>query len=178
MSMDAPGGHLWLSTRVGETVTRGGCERGCMADGDLLPDAVWDRHANPLSGWTRLLATPVLMAAIYLRRPRLLAATLLFLVVNPVLFPEPDEAATDDFMYRVVRAEEAWDDAGNAVLGLDYPQVLNALNVGATVYALYAALRRRPLGTVLGTAATMGLKLWYVAELVRRYDAGEIGTTD
>jgi hypothetical protein len=95
-----------------------------------------------------------------------------------VLFPEPDEAAADDFMYGVVRAEEAWDDAGNAVLGLDYPQVLNTLNVGATVYALYAALRRRPLGTVLGTAATMGLKLWYVAELVRRYDAGEIGATD
>jgi hypothetical protein len=145
-----------------------------MSDDDLLPDAVWDRHANPLSGWSRLLATPVLFAAIYWRRPRLLLATVAFLVLNPVLFSPPDEDAADDFMYRVVRAEEAWDDTGNSVLALTYPQVLNVLNLGAAAYALVAAVRRRPLGTALGCAATMGLKLWYVGELVRRYDRGDL----
>ncbi|MFC7226404.1 hypothetical protein N0B31_03235 [Salinirubellus salinus] len=141
-----------------------------MSDRSLLPGSVWNRHANPKSGWSRLLTTPVLMAAIYLRKPRLLLATLAFLVVNPVLFPEPTEDQQDEFMYRVVRAEEAWTDSGRPLFGLEYPQLLNGLNVFASVYALYAALTRDPKGTVVGTAATMVLKLWFVGELVRWYD--------
>jgi hypothetical protein len=144
-----------------------------MPGNSVLPDSVWDRHANPLSGWTRLLATPVLLAAIYRRNPRLLLATVAFLVVNPLLFPEPDEGQHEAFMYRVVRGEEAWAASGRSLFGLDYPQLLNVLNVGTSLYALYAAVKRDAPGTAFGTAATMALKLWFVAELVQWYDASE-----
>jgi hypothetical protein len=139
-------------------------------DAGLLPKAVWNRHANPKSGWSRMLSTPLLMGAIYLRKPRLLLATLLFVVVNPVLFPEPTEAQQDDYMCRVVRPEVAWTDSGRPLVGLEYPQVLNILNGGATLYAVYAAVKRQPTETAVGTAAAMALKLWFVWALVRWHD--------
>ncbi|WP_425492879.1 DUF6653 family protein [Natrinema amylolyticum] len=72
--------------------------------GRYATDAVWDRHSNPKSEWTRLLAYPVLIAAGFARRWRLVALTGLFLLVNPLLFPEP-ESTSDNWMSIVVRAE-------------------------------------------------------------------------
>jgi hypothetical protein len=46
---------------------------------------------------------------------------------------------------------------------------LNYLSVPATVLALYGAIRRRPRLTVVGGALTMVLKIWFVDELVGRY---------
>jgi hypothetical protein len=137
----------------------------------MLPDRVWDRHANPKSGWTRLLAHPVLIAAIYTRKWRLFAAAVAFLVINPVLFSEP-ESAEEAWMSRVVRAEQRWTDAGEPLFGIGFPQVLNLVQVPVFCYNLYAAARRRPLGAVLSTAAAMGLKLWFVNELVKRTENG------
>lgn len=132
----------------------------------MLPDDAWARHSNPRSGWTRLLAYPVLIVAIYARDRRLLAGTLGFLAVNPVLFSEP-EAETDAWMSRVVRAEQCWTDAGNPLFGLGFPQVLNLLQVPVFAYNVYVAVKRRPVETAVATAGTMALKLWFVNELVK-----------
>lgn len=134
----------------------------------MLPDAVWNRHANPKSGWTRLLAYPVLVAAVYARNVPLLGATIAFLVVNPLLFPEPDPEE-GDWMTDAVRAEQWWTETDRPLVGLGFPQVLNLLLVPVFAYNLIAAVRRRPVATVVTTVATMALKLWFVAELVVRY---------
>ena len=131
-----------------------------------LSDVFWSRHANPWSSGTRILSTPVLVYAIYRRNRRLLVATLAFVVVNPVLFPRP--ARTDRWLSRIVLAERAWIDEGNGTLGLGYPNVLNLLNVPASVLAVYAAIRRRPVATVLATGVAMALKLWWVDAIVRQ----------
>ena len=131
-----------------------------------LADAFWARHANPWSSGTRILSTPVLVYAIYSRRRRLLVATLAFVAVNPVLFPRP--ARTDGWLSRIVLAEREWIDAGNGTTGLSYPNVLNLLNVPASLLALYAAVRRRPLATFLATATAMALKLWWVDAILHR----------
>ena len=130
-----------------------------------LSDVFWARHANPWSSGTRILATPVLMYAIYRRNLRLLAATLAFVAVNPVLFPRP--ARTDRWLSRIVLAEREWIGEGNGTMGLDFPNVLNLLNVPASLLAVYAAVRRRPVATLLATATAMVLKLWWVDAIVR-----------
>ncbi|MDF9747020.1 DUF6653 family protein [Natrinema salsiterrestre] len=142
----------------------------------MLPDFVWDRHSNPKSGWTRLLAYPVLIAAGFTRRWRLLALTVAFLVCNPLLFPEP-ESESDDWMHTVVRAEQQWSDRGRPFIGLGFPQILNLLQLPVFASNIYAVYERRPVATVVTTAATMGLKLWFVAELVRRYDPADGSTS-
>lgn len=140
-----------------------------------LREAFWRRHSNPKSGWSRVATLPALLYAVHERRPRLAAAVLAFVALNPLLFPPPDD--DDAWMTRVVLAERWWtDERGEPVLGLSYPHVLNLLNVPVTGYALAAAARRRPRSTAVGCAASMLLKLWYVAALVRRYDAREDGS--
>lgn len=129
-------------------------------------DAFWERHASPWSAGTRILASPVLVYAIYRRWRRLLGATLAFLLLNPVLFPRPER--TDNWLSRGVLAERDWIRAGNPTVGPDYPDVLNLLSALSWLLALSAAVRRRPLATVLATAAAMALKLWWIEEVIRR----------
>ena len=136
---------------------------------EQLEKQFWARHSNPKSGWSRVPTGPILMYAVYRRDWQLLLAALLWAAINPVLFPPPktDEA----WMTRAVLAERWWiRDEGNRTLGLTYPNVCNSGSAIAAVYTLYAAWRQRPVGTVLGTALTVGLKLWWLQTLVRHYD--------
>ena len=137
-----------------------------------LEDAFWTRHANPWSGGTRYAVSPVLAYAIYRRDWRLLGLTLAFAAVNPVLFPPPRD--TDNWLSHAVLAEHVWIEAGNGTLGTDYPNVLNLLNVPVTLYALYAAARRRPVGAAAGTALQMALKTLWVEAVIRRTGVREV----
>ena len=136
---------------------------------EQLEKQFWARHSNPKSGWSRVPTGPILMYAVYRRDWQLLLAALLWAAINPFLFPPPktDEA----WMTRAVLAERWWiRDEGNRTLGLAYPNVCNSGSAIAAVYTLYTAWRQRPVRTALGTALTVGLKLWWLQALVRHYD--------
>ncbi|WP_254543581.1 DUF6653 family protein [Halomarina pelagica] len=134
-----------------------------------LEDAFWERHSNPKSGWSRTLLGPLLVVALYRRDRRLFALVVLATVLNPIAFGRPDPDA-DGWMTRAVRAERWWLDEGNGAFGLGWPNVLNALNVPLFGYALYAAYARKPIRAAVGIALSTGLKLGWVASVVRRYD--------
>ncbi|KAB1196466.1 MULTISPECIES: DUF6653 family protein [Haloferax] len=139
------------------------------ADGGLrgrLEATFWERHANPWSAGTRILVYPVFMYAIYKRDAKLFAATLAFIAVNPVLFPRPER--TDNYLSRIVLAEREWLDEGEGTMGLDYPNVLNVLNVPVTFYAFASAIRRNPVGTAVGTLGVMVIKLWWTDAIIRK----------
>ncbi|WP_254839254.1 DUF6653 family protein [Natronomonas marina] len=139
---------------------------------DEIEETLWRRHANPKSGWSRVPTGPVLVYAVYRRNVRLLAAALVWTVVNPFLFSPP--AHEDAWMTRAVLAERWWiHEEGNHTVGFGYPNVCNAAGALGFFAALYAAWRRRPAGAALGTVASVGLKLWWLAVLVERYDARE-----
>ncbi|WP_336000643.1 DUF6653 family protein [Halorientalis halophila] len=130
-----------------------------------LRAAVWERHANPKSGWSRLATLPLLMVAIYRRDRRLLVATLAFVAINPVLFSPPE--SDDAWMTRVVYGERLWLDRGT----WRHPiQLLNVANALLTLYALRAAVRRQPVRTTLATAGAMTAKLAFVAFVADYYD--------
>jgi hypothetical protein len=135
--------------------------------------AFWQRHANPWSGWTRVLAYPLLMLGIYRRDGRLLAGTTLFVLLNPVLFPAVD--SDEAWMSRVVLGERLWLSEGRKA---SLVNLLNVANVPVSLYAVYAAYRRRPLRTAVATAGSMLLKFLFVNEMVKFYDshadAGEL----
>lgn len=136
---------------------------------ERLEDRFWARHSNPKSGWSRVPTGPLIVYAVYRRDRRLLAAALLWGAINPVVFPPPDGGAA--WMTRAVLAERWWiGTEGNRTVGLGYPNVCNAGGAVAALYALYAAWRRQPAGTAVATALSVGLKLWWLAAIVRRYD--------
>jgi MYXO-CTERM domain-containing protein len=139
-----------------------------------LPDGVqdwfWARHSNPKSGWSRVPTGAVIVYAVYQRRWRLLVAALLWTAINPVLFAPPDDQ--DAWMTRAVLAERWWlTERDNGTLGLSSPNVCNTGGALAAVLALYAAWRRRPVSAAVATLAMSGLKLWWLCEIVQRYDA-------
>jgi len=109
-----------------------------------------------------------MVLAVYRRDWRLLAATLVWTAVNPVLFSPPDNE--DAWMTRAVLAERWWLRQDNRTVGLGYPNVCNAVASTGFLAALLAAWRRRPVGMAVGTALSVGLKLWWLRELVRQYD--------
>jgi hypothetical protein len=132
-----------------------------LADADF-----WERHENPLSGWSRVPAGPLLLYAIYARNWTLFAGTVAFVVVNPVLFPEPGPEADESWMTRGVRGERLWlqgADPGRANL-------LNVATVPVFLWALYAAARQQPARTAGLTALSMALKLAFVDEMARLYE--------
>ncbi|QLG63467.1 DUF6653 family protein [Halorarum salinum] len=128
-------------------------------------DSFWERHANPWSGWSRFLATPMLLYAAYARDRRVLALALGFTVVNPVAFPPVDRGGDPAWMTRVVDAERAW------IRGEIEPGAwtrLNAVNSLLFGYALLSAYRRRPTRATLAAAVSTALKLLFVGVLVRK----------
>lgn len=137
-----------------------------------LETTFWNRHSNPRSGWSRVPTGAVLVYAIYHRSWRLLGAAILWTAFNPILFSPPE---TDDaWMTRAVLAERWWiREEERPTVGLDYPNICNATGAFGFLYALYAAVRRRPVGAALGTIASITLKLWWLRVLVRRYDAAQ-----
>ncbi|KAB1194465.1 hypothetical protein GJR96_13845 [Haloferax sp. MBLA0076] len=143
---------------------------------ERLEATFWERHANPWSAGTRILVYPVFMYAIYRRDAKLFAATLAFITVNPVLFPRPKR--TDNYLSRIVLAEREWLDEGKGTMGLDYPNVLNVLNIPVTFYAFAAAIRRKPVGTLLGTLGVMAIKLWWTDAIVKETGVTGEGPAD
>lgn len=138
-------------------------------DSGWLDDVFWTRHSNPKSGWSRVPAGPLLVYAIYRRDWRLFLATAVWVAINPFLFSPPE--SEDAWMTRAVLAERWWiQEEGNGTFGLTYPNICTTVGTLASIYTLYAAWRRHPIGASLGTILALSLKFWWIGVLVRRFD--------
>jgi hypothetical protein len=111
-----------------------------------LQGETWMRHANPLSVWTRFAVLPLLAASIWSRDwigwwslvP--LVLSLVFMVVNPLLFPTP--RSTRNWASKAVFGERIWADRNTVEL----PEQFRTSRVPAvaqtTVAGLLAGLPR------------------------------------
>jgi hypothetical protein len=126
--------------------------------------AIFARHCNPWSAWTRWVSTPLVLVPVWTRRRSHAALVAAWLVINPVVFGKPVH-------------ERAW--ASRAMLGeeqwiVDRPRdvstVLGVVSSTAAVVALVAARRHRLRTAVAATAVQMALTLAYWALMVRYFD--------
>lgn len=126
--------------------------------------AVFARHANPWSAWTRWASTPLVLVPVWTRRRSHAAAVAAWFALNPVVFPEP--ADNEAWASRAMLGEELWitDRPRDAALGV------NAAATAAGVAALVAARRRRAAPAATATAAQMALLLAYWELMVRYLD--------
>lgn len=130
-------------------------------------EALWERHESPASVRWLVPLYPAFVLSVYRRSRPLGALVLLSLAANALLVPPPE---TDDaWATRVVRGERVWLDRGprSSKGGL----LLAAVGGLVNLYTLRAALRRRPIGTAVGTVASMALTLLFFDRMAELYQA-------
>lgn len=116
---------------------------------------------------------PVLLLDLYRRDWRMVGLTLLYVVINTVLFPEPE--SKDAWISRSVVGEQLWLEEGHEVFKTNLPSGLNGLNAVAYCNGLYGAYKRIQRVTSLVGRVGLTCKPGYLAILMRYYDGHALG---
>ncbi|WP_276003204.1 DUF6653 family protein [Mycobacterium shimoidei] len=125
--------------------------------------AIFARHSNPWSAWTRWATTPLVLVPVWTRRWSHAALIGLWFAVNPVVFPEP--ANNRNWATRAMLGEEAW----ITNRPKDSAAAVSAAASAAAVAAVVTARRRRLGLTAAATAVQMALTLVYWQQMVRYF---------
>jgi hypothetical protein len=144
-----------------ETQSKGGTVSSLIK---RLLREVFRYHSNPWSAWTRLLSVPLVFVPIWNRSWRQGAILGVWLIANPVVFPEPKDDKA--WATRAMLGEEMW----IAKRPLDRAM---ALGVGATAFGLggvWGAYKRRLLPTAVCAVGQVALLLAHWRELVVYYE--------
>lgn len=141
-----------------------------------MDDGVWRRHANPWSGWTRMLTCLPLLALAIWSRVWLgvwalipLALSLLWIWVNPRAFPPPKDL--DNWVSKGVMGERIFLHH-RALVARHHRRaaiILSALclpGVAILTWGLYALWWE---GAVFGVILTALPKIWFVDRMVWIY---------
>jgi hypothetical protein len=134
----------------------------------ILSEHVWERHANPWSGWTRVLSMPLLAVGLYLHNFWILGVAAIWLIVNPVLFPKPK--SVNNWMSKGVLGEQLYYKEGKK-LKRDLPTLLNILNVPTFAAFLYFSWQQELLLMISTGLLAMTLKFWFIDRMVHIADA-------
>lgn len=134
--------------------------------------AIFARHCNPWSAWTRWASTPLTLVPVWTRRPVHAVLVGVWLAINPFIFGEPHHHRA--WATRAMLGEELWitrrpRDAAMVVSG--------ATSVAAAVGVL-AARRRRLRPAVIAVAAQMALTMLYWQQMVRYLERHDVPDGD
>ncbi len=142
-----------------------------------MDQAVWRRHANPWSGWTRLFTTlPLLCLAIWSRvwiGPLAVIAigfAVLWIWYNPRAFAEPDRF--DRWMSKGVLGERIYIENRYALPKhhLMAARILSVLSVPGAVITVWGLWALWWEGVVFGVVLTALPKVWFVDRMVWIFD--------
>lgn len=136
----------------------------------ILSEKRWDKHANPWSGWTRVLSMPVLAIGLYVHSAWILGAVIVWLIINPILFPKPKRV--DSWMSKGVLGERVYFKDGKKIKK-DLPTLLNILNVPIFVAFLYFGWQQELVAMILAGLLTMMIKFWFIDRMVRVVNLAE-----
>ncbi|WP_041451027.1 DUF6653 family protein [Hoyosella subflava] len=124
--------------------------------------AVFARHSNPWSAWTRWASAPLMLIPAWRHSWRDAALVGAWMAINPVVFGKP--AHDRAWSTRAILGEELWIEQ----LPMDTAMAVDAAATAAGITAMIAAHRHRAVPAAAATAAMMGLLMVYW-ELMARY---------
>jgi hypothetical protein len=133
----------------------------------FLSEKTWERHANPWSGWTRVLSMPVLALGLYLHNFWILGIVLVWLIINPILFSKPRD--TNNWMSKGVLGEQLYFRDGTK-FKKDLPTLLNVLNIPVFVAFLYLSWQQELIAMIFAGLLTMTIKFWFIDRMVATYE--------
>lgn len=148
-----------------------------------MSDAVWDRHTNPWSGWSRM-AIPILFAMAIWSRTwigwwslLIISLVVVWTWLNPRVFPVPTSAG--NWMSQAVLGERIWLDRKNRSIPAHHTRVPAAIAIasGLGLIPLAGGLWQYNVWAVVtGLGLIIGGKLWFLDRMVwLRYDTSDIG---
>ncbi len=141
-----------------------------------MDDAVWARHANGWSVWTRFATLPLLLLALWSHAwigwwaPAAIAAVLVWTWLNPRVFPKPPTA--DTWAAKATFGERIWLERGKEPVPehhLVATRLLGLLAGLGTVVSVGGALANALWPTILGALLLTANKLWFCDRMVWLY---------
>ncbi|MBB3037103.1 DUF6653 family protein [Hoyosella altamirensis] len=130
--------------------------------------ALFARHSNPWSAWTRWASAPLILIPVWRRSWRDAALVGAWMAINPVVFSKP--AHDRAWSTRAILGEELWIEERP----MDAAMAVDAAATAAGITAMIAAHRHRTVPAAAATAAMMGLLMVYW-ELMARYLDRNVG---
>jgi hypothetical protein len=168
-----------MSTPTAQSpAAKGGGERRLARLFGLEGDR-WMRHANPLSVWTRFAVLPLLALAIWSREwigwwsLVAVALALVFMMVNPMLFPRP--RSTRNWTSKGVFGERIWADRDKVELPTQFlasrvPNVTYAIQTVGLAALVYGLVELDLLAVVTGILIAQTAKAWFIDRMVLLYE--------
>ena len=138
----------------------------------------WARHANPVSVWTRFAVVPLLALSIWSRDwigwwslvPVVLS--LVFMVVNPMLFPKP--RSTRNWASRGVFGERVWSERTSVEVPPQFTSaaltVTYAIQVVGAALLTYGLVRLDVVDTIAGLVVLQTAKAWFIDRQVLLFE--------
>ena len=126
--------------------------------------AMFARHCNPWSAWTRWASTPLPLVPVWTRRWSHAVLVAVWLAVNPFVFGKPTHERA--WSTRAMLGEELW----IARRPRDAAMVVSAATSVAALSAVVAARGHRLLPAAVATAVQMALTMVYWEQMARYFD--------
>lgn len=143
-----------------------------------MDHSVWQRHANPISVWTRVVTgLPMLLTAIWsihwvgIWGALLIIFALVWLWLNPRLFPVPDN--TDNWASKVTFGERVWLNRKQIAIPAHHSHWAMALSflAGAGfLVAVIGAILAMPFPVWIGATVSWLGKMWFCDRMVWLYE--------
>ncbi len=141
-----------------------------------MSDEVWERHANPLSVWTRYPCLPVLALSIWSRVwiggwawiPVVL--TLLWIWLNPRVFPKP--SSIDNWASKSVLGERLWLNQDQAPIVIRHRAIIgvsNSVAAAGAILCVYGLVVFDSYHVTYGIILTLIGKSWFLDRMVWIY---------
>jgi hypothetical protein len=116
---------------------------------------MFQRHAHPVSAWSRLLSAPLLLVPLWTRRWSLYLPIGAWFLVNPVMTPPAHD--TSSFATRAILGEESWTRDPMSEPRLLF---LTAASTASLAGAMVASYQHSKTAAVAGTGCFTSLTLW------------------
>ncbi len=142
-----------------------------------MSDEVWERHANPLSVWTRYSALPILVFAFWSRvwlgwwSVVCVAVALFWVWINPRLFRKPK--STNNWASKAVMGERVWLSRKEVAVPERHRILPNILSIVAGIgmaLCIYGVVRLQVWPTIFGIALAYLGKSWFLDRMVWLYE--------
>jgi hypothetical protein len=133
----------------------------------ILSEKSWEKHSNKWSGWSRVLAMPLIGSSLYLHNWFILLLSIAWIIINPFIFSKPQKI--DNWMSKGVIGEKIYY-SEKRYFRLDLPTALNLINIPLFTAFIYFAWKGQLTNTILSGLLVMIVKFWFIDRMVSVYE--------